>query len=155
VTWQSPTRVSDPLVRRVFQSLTSYLGRMLRAVSVRVSATVSQSIPTGVWTAVSWDTAVYDDDGFYAAGAPTVLTVPDGWGGTFVLWVSADMQQASQRLRVMVNGNQSAVTSGGALSCTDQLAAGAAISIDIFQSSGGAVTVPTSAVFGVTRLGDL
>jgi len=67
---------------------------------------------------VSWDTVVHDDDGFYAAGAPTVLTVPDGWDGTFVLWVSADMQQASQRLRVMVNGNQSAITTGSSLSCT-------------------------------------
>jgi len=127
----------------------------MRAVSVRVKATGGQSVPTAVWTTMTWNTVVHDDDGFYASGGPTQLTVPAGWDGTYVLWVSADMQQASQRLRVMVNGTEVAITTGGALSCTDQLAVGAVITIAIYQSSGGAVLVPTAAVFGVTRLGDL
>jgi hypothetical protein len=42
--------------------------------------TSAQSITSGTWTTVSWDTTpVVDDVGAFSSGAPTLLTVPTGW----------------------------------------------------------------------------
>ena len=64
---------------------------------VHVQRSTSFSVPASTWTPITWVTEVRDDNGYYDAGSPTKITIPEnGWYALAgnVYWAATATQQA-------------------------------------------------------------
>jgi hypothetical protein len=63
-------------------------------------------------TAISWDTEVFDDDGFWDAGAPTRFTVPVGLAGLYIIRAVArgNNVTTAHRISLSVEKNGSGIS---------------------------------------------
>jgi len=118
---------------------------------VEVWRNTTQNIPNTSWTALSWTEAFSDSHGFWAATAPTRLTVPSGLSGLYAYefqWEAAGSGLAAATfLAVRLNGTlQVASTSAGSVSSEGRMRisghrlmdGGSYIEGCLYQASGGA-----------------
>ena len=64
---------------------------------VHAQRSTSFSVPASTWTPITWVTEVRDDNGYYDAGSPTKITIPEnGWYALAgnVYWAATATQQA-------------------------------------------------------------
>jgi hypothetical protein len=116
----------------------------------RATSSSSQSIPSSVWTKVTFDTEDYDTDSAFAS---STFTVPSGKGGKYIFhWnvVTSIDDNESVIARLYVNGSAQTVTfarnlSGGSLEAISvnrsvhySLSAGDTVELYMFQNQGGA-----------------
>lgn len=119
----------------------------------------NQSIPNSAYTAISFDAASFDSNGFWSAGAPTRLTVPAGGDGVYIVSTEAHWQASAvgnRGLALHVNGASYegqvfGPNCGGVgqpfqgFAKQVELVAGDYVEIQAFQDSGGALNVLGSA----------
>jgi len=138
-------------------------------------ATAAQSITHNTWTALTFETELYDTDAYHAAGTPSRMTIPtDGYYG-FGANVSWSTNGTGQRFHgISFNGGttvadyivrQSGVgtgTGGGVprhfnLSGQAYATANAYLEVYVYQDSGGTITAGGTsfgtASFWISRLG--
>lgn len=116
--------------------------------------TANESIASGSETTLPLDAAVYDTDGFWSAGSPTRLTVPEGVSRVIVAanvrWASNSTGQRFMRIRK--NGidfkgmpfarfTAEAQTEMNAASAVVDVSPGDFFELRVFQSSGGPLDV--------------
>lgn len=63
---------------------------VLARCGVRLRRAATQTLNDNSLTTVSWDTEDEDTDGFWAIGAPTVVTIPANKGGLYAITFSVD-----------------------------------------------------------------
>jgi len=77
-----------------------------KSINAKVTRAANQSIPASTQTLLTWDTVTQDSGPFWAAGAPTRLTVPTA--GMYFFGVSADFNTGATAgrllLELLVNG---------------------------------------------------
>lgn len=124
------------------------------AAGAKLRNSVVQSIANATETNLSFDTVLYDTDGFYSAAAPTRLTIPVGKDGRYLAGTSLEFASnaVGRRLYILyLNGTEpiavsqtSAVSAGdseGCLTAVWNAAAGDFITSRVLQSSGAALNV--------------
>lgn len=112
----------------------------------------AQTVANSTWIAVTWDTEVQDDEGYFSVAANDRVTIPvSGWyacNGS-VAWDSTTT--GSRLIAVLVNGDSSnqfgraqyVSTSSGFMTATAfiYLTAGQYVQLAVFQDSGGTRTL--------------
>jgi len=115
----------------------------------RVYRSTTQSLPDGVYTPLSWDTTLRDDEGYWDVSNPTRLTAPsDGWY-VFTAGFNTSSAPTSVRTKWQVNGTKildfNRISGQGsndarAHACTEYLNAGDYVEFLAYASDGSAVT---------------
>ena len=71
---------------QILQTIPRYIVKVARTIS-------DQSMPTS-WTAISWDTEIFDTVSGWSAGSPTIITTPAGFSyasvKVYVCWNNSD-----------------------------------------------------------------
>ena len=128
-------------------------------VGARADRVTNQSISNNTVTSISFDSETADTDGFITPTSTTV-TIPSGLDGVYAIfahcvWASgpgtgcwSSIASSGTRLGAVANAGDTR----SAVSITLPLAAGATISYQVYQISGGAINV-TSASLYVYRIG--
>ena len=109
----------------------------------------AQSFTSGVIADITWGTEVSDVDGWTSGGSAT-LTVPTGWGGRYIVTLSAgwaSVPGTSASLSGVVNGSYtdgatcSSDISATTLTMVRTFAAGNTLKFQARQNSGGAINL--------------
>jgi hypothetical protein len=140
-------------------------------VGAQVTNTSAQSISNGAYTALNFQSEIYDTDGFHDnATNNTRLTIPTGKGGKYLLTCQANFASNSSGFRaiaIMKNGSASQIAyansnpiSGSsftyAFSCVVSAVATDYFEMNVYQSSGGSLNVNAgsdSTRFDISYLG--
>jgi hypothetical protein len=140
-------------------------------VGAQVTNTSAQSISNGTYTALNFQSEVYDTDGFHDNSVNnTRLTIPTGKGGKYLLTCQANFASNSSGFRaiaIMKNGSASQIAyansnpiSGSsftyAFSCVVSAVATDYFEMNVYQSSGGSLNVNSgsdSTRFDISYLG--
>lgn len=111
------------------------------------------SLANNTATATSWDSASTNTDGF-GTPATSTITIPAGLGGRYLIAVHADIVTAGASRRyveIIAGGNTWRTSfygeSGGVNSISTRLAAAATIVCNVYQNSGGALTLTSQMEF--------
>ena len=81
------------------------MGRDARGIGAYVYRNTTQSISSGSWNAISFDTEVFDHAAFWTSGSPTRLTIPTTGIYLVTAQVSFDVHATGVRLgRVLRDG---------------------------------------------------
>lgn len=75
--------VAHPVIAQDVADELGQVGGTRMGVTLRRIAT--QTLPDNADTTVSWDTETQDTHGLWTAGAPTVVTIPTGGGGLWMI----------------------------------------------------------------------
>ena len=140
-------------------------------VGAQVTNTSAQSISNGAYTALNFQSEVYDTDGFHDnATNNSRLTIPTGKGGKYLLTCQANFASNSSGFRaiaIMKNGSASQIAyansspiSGSsftyAFSCVVSAVATDYFQMNVYQDSGGSLNVNSgsdSTRFDISYLG--
>jgi len=123
-------------------------------VGAKIYNTVNQSISTGTWTSITFNSEYFDTDAFHSTSTNTSrMTIPTGKGGKYLVTSHLEFTPAAsgdRRIGLAVNGtrvqyliftpsssNQTAMV----YSTTFDIAAGNYFELQVYQNSGGAVNV--------------
>lgn len=121
---------------------------------VFVARAASASLPTGDFTAVSFDTSLLDTDDAWSPGSPTRLTAPRA--GVYEYFGSGGFSLPVQRVAARVTKGGSALLRGGGLAAAPmaestahargfvQLAVGEWLDFRLYQESGSGKNTATS-----------
>jgi hypothetical protein len=74
-------------------------GSIDRLPYAKVTSSVSQTMTTGVSLALAWDTVDEDKYGMWSAGANTLLTVPKGYSGLWMIEVATPFAASTLGVR--------------------------------------------------------
>lgn len=85
--WRNPIRVSDPQMQKAFDSLTTWTSKL--GAGATATITTNQTITDSVSTTVDWDETTQDTDGFWNSSNPSRMTIPEGYGGVYVVTSAA------------------------------------------------------------------
>lgn len=134
--------------------------------AVHVRRTTNQSIDTGAtFTAVSFDTEVFDQEGFWSVGSPTLLTMPEEGlyiFGACAKWAANDTGTRELGFRldggtiIRIDDQPVESTSGATLtpwmnlSYQYRLNAGSTLELVARQESGGALNLVAEADDSIT-----
>ena len=140
-------------------------------VGAQVTNTSAQSISNGTYTAINFQSEVFDTDGFHDNSTNnTRLTIPAGKGGKYLITGQANFASNSSGFRaiaIMKNGSASQIAyananpiSGSsftfAFSCVVSAVATDYYEMNVYQSSGGSLNVNSgsdSTRFDISYLG--
>lgn len=140
-------------------------------VGAQVTNTSAQSISNGTYTAVNFQSEVYDTDGFHDnATNNTRLTIPSGKAGKYLITAQANFASNSSGFRaiaIMKNGSASQIAYANsapisgtsftfAFSCVVSAAVADYYEMNVYQSSGGSLNVNSgsdSTRFDISYLG--
>lgn len=126
-------------------------------VGTRLTTGANASIPNNTWTALPFDTEVKDTDAFHESGTPTQITIP--MDGSYRVGVSLSFAtdgSGVRGVRVSVNGTyilydiqtpQSADPTYFNLTTDIDLTAADVLTVEVYQTSGGALDVLKSGDF--------
>lgn len=136
---------------------THYTQTLPGGVIAEIYRSTTQALTTATPAFVTWDTVLADPLGFWSAGSPTLLTVPAGYGGVYLIVVSAAFaahaDSAQRQVTIVVNGltaiasdarpaiNSGTFTTAFVTTTAFGLNAGDNISVKVRQDSGGALNV--------------
>lgn len=132
-------------------------------VGARVFNSAAESIADSAWTALTFDSETFDSDAFHDTGTnPDRLTVPTGKGGTYLLVGLVEFASnlvGVRGVRIRLNGAGNGIARifdgpnagndilGVTLSCIYPLVATNFVTLEVFQSSGGALNVDAASRF--------
>ena len=144
-------------------------------IGARVYRATDQTIATDTQTPLSFSAERYDNGGFWVVGAPTLLTIPTGLGGYYLVHgnfqISPSGQTLMRQLLIVLNeltaiavdriGVSGGTTNLGSValqaSVVWRFAAGDFVTLTVEQSSGGNMDVIASEShspeFGLAFLG--
>lgn len=140
-------------------------------VGAQVTNTSAQSISNGTYTAINFQTEVFDTDGFHDNSTNnTRLTIPAGKGGKYLITGQANFASNSSGFRaiaIMKNGSASQIAYANAVpisgssftfafSCVVSAVATDYYEMNVYQSSGGSLNVNSgsdSTRFDISYLG--
>lgn len=140
-------------------------------VGAQVTNTSAQSISNGTYTAINFQTEVFDTDGFHDNSVNnTRLTIPAGKGGKYLITGQANFASNSSGFRaiaIMKNGSASQIAYANSLpisgssftfafSCVVSAVATDYYEMNVYQSSGGSLNVNSgsdSTRFDISYLG--
>ena len=152
------TLVADSTASTGLKWATPASGSTFAGCRVYMSAATT-SIANSTWTTVSFDSEVYDTDGFHSTSVNTSrITIPSGKAGYYLIIATTDFAQNSTAARgniIMVNGTEKAIvsatpnTSEGATfnnSVILALSVGDYVETQVRQTSGGALNLRGTAI---------
>ena len=140
-------------------------------VGAQLTNTSAQSISNGTYTALNFQSEIYDTDGFHDNSVDnTRLTIPAGKGGKYLLTTQANFASNASGFRaiaIMKNGSASQIAyansnpiSGSsftfAFSCVVDAVATDYFEMNVYQSTGGSLNVNSgsdSTRFDISYLG--
>lgn len=138
-------------------TLAAALGTALPRCSV--SRSTSQSIANNSTNQlISWTVQDYDVGEMFSPTSTTAATIPSGWGGLYLITVNIQWEangtgyrsmqintSGSERVRHTIFPVGSGPSTRMGISYIANLAAGASVTIGLFQNSGGALNIEAAA----------
>ena len=138
-------------------------------VGASVSMSANQSIPNTTDTMLSWDTEQWDTNAIHAAGSPTRMTVPTGYGGKWRVsgQIITGSGSGGVEISIYVNGTRYVAgtpsfgsaqlpSSRGAMVTMNlelNLSAADYVQLECWQNSGGSLNVFTASRYQFSYIG--
>lgn len=170
-TWVTGDTVSASQLNQDLRDNVEYVKGLTDGLSfsgTRLQRSATQSIPDSTNTLITWQTEVFDYGGWWSSGTNVVVpsgAIPSGFTSIAVqCYARAEFAASAvgtRRLRILIDGASAggSNTTGISGDTTDldttvitTVTAGQVITLEAYQSSGGALTVGANVTIAVTRI---